>query len=51
VREAIRAALKKNFIFQALAPSDVEKLVDVFSPQACAAGENIIEQGAQGDYM
>jgi len=51
VREVIRAALKKNFIFQALAPSDVEKLVDVFSPLSCAAGDNVIVQGAPGDYM
>jgi len=43
--------LSKNFIFLALSAHDMERLIDVFCPVSCAEGEDIIEQGAQGDFM
>jgi hypothetical protein len=51
VREIIRTALKRNFIFQTMEPSALERLIDVFRPLTCKKGENIIEQGQTGDYM
>jgi hypothetical protein len=51
VREIIRTALKRNFIFQTMEPSSLERLIDVFRPVHCKVGENIIEQGTTGEYM
>jgi len=51
VREIIRTALKRNFIFQTMEPSALERLIDVFKPVHCRLGENIIEQGTTGEFM
>jgi len=51
VRKIIRTSLEKNFIFQALSKTDIEKLIDVFKPVSCALNEAIIEEGSQGDFM
>ncbi len=50
-RNIIRSALLKSFIFQTLAPAELERLIDVFSPVSCDAGDHIIDQGGLGDFM
>jgi hypothetical protein len=51
VRELISSALKGNFIFESLTRHELENLIDVFSPISCVAGDEIIKQGAVGDFM
>lgn len=51
VRELISVALKGNFIFESLTRHELENLIDVFSPISCVGGDEIIKQGAVGDFM
>lgn len=51
VRNLIRNALKKTFIFKSLTTHQLESVIDVFSPFSCMVGETIINQGASGEYM
>lgn len=51
VRELISVALKGNFIFESLTRHELENLIDVFSPISCVEGDQIIKQGAVGDFM
>jgi hypothetical protein len=51
VRNLIRTALKKTFIFRSLTSVQLESVINVFSPFTCVVGETIINQGAAGEYM
>jgi hypothetical protein len=51
IKNLINAALKGKFMFASLNSAQLVKLIDVFSPVVCKAGEKIIEQGGVGDYM
>jgi len=46
----IRKALMENFIFATLSDEELTSLVDAMDIVPVAAGENIITQGAEGDY-
>ena len=47
----IRAALKKNFVFEELSHREATPLVDAFQAFSVAQGETIIAQGDDGDYF
>lgn len=46
----IRKALLENFIFATLSEEELKSLVDAMEIVNVAAGENVITQGAEGDY-
>jgi hypothetical protein len=52
-RTLIQNGLKGNFIFDSLSQQQLDRIIDVFRPVKCAAGETIIQQGASGglDHM
>jgi len=51
VRDLIANTLRGNFIFESLTKHELENLIDVFSPISCVEGDEIIKQGAMGDFM
>lgn len=52
VQKVLRAALKKNFVFESLTPAAADQLVDAFEPtDPYKKGDCIIKQGDEGDYF
>ena len=50
-RALIEAALRKNFVFEALSDADLADVVDCMARRSVAPGTDLIKQGDTGDYF